>query len=57
MDAHTLKILEYEKIKKLLAEHATSSLGARRAYELYPLKNLDTIRKNFMRSQICSTST
>ena len=46
MDTHTLRILEYEKIKELLAERATSSLGAKRALELYPLTNLDTIQRS-----------
>jgi DNA mismatch repair protein MutS2 len=35
-DAHTLRVLEYERVTQMLAERAACSLGAERARELQP---------------------
>ena len=45
MDDRTLRVLEYEKIKALLAERAASSLGKRRALNLEPSVDPDWVRR------------
>ena len=43
MEAHTLKVLEYDKIRAMLAERAASSLGNEAAAALAPSKDIDWI--------------
>lgn len=45
MDAHTLQILEYERLKSLLAERAVSFAGRELIADLQPLTDLDLIRR------------
>ena len=44
MDAHTLELLEFHKVRELLAGYAASSLGKDHARQLEPLTDADTIR-------------
>lgn len=44
MDAHTLEILEFDKVRELLAGHASSSLGKDLARQIEPSTNLERIR-------------
>jgi DNA mismatch repair protein MutS2 len=44
MDAHTLELLEFDKVRELLAGYAASSLGKELARQLEPSTNADTIR-------------
>jgi DNA mismatch repair protein MutS2 len=44
MDAHTLELLEFDKIRELLAAYAACSLGKELARQLEPSTNLDKIR-------------
>lgn len=43
MNNKTLQILEYNKIKDLLAEHASSQLGKTKCASLHPLRNREAI--------------
>lgn len=44
MNAHTLKVLEYDAIRQKLAAHCTTPLGAERARQMTPLTDIGTIR-------------
>ncbi len=44
MDAHTLALLEFDKVRELLAGHAASSLGKELARAVEPLTDADAIR-------------
>jgi len=44
MDAHTLDLLEFDKVRELLAGYAASSLGKELARQLEPSTNADAIR-------------
>jgi len=44
MDAHTLELLEFDKVRELLAGYAASSLGKELARQLEPGTNADAIR-------------
>ncbi|HEX5273249.1 MAG TPA: DNA strand exchange inhibitor protein, partial [Gemmataceae bacterium] len=44
MDAHTLALLEFDKVRELLAGHAASSLGKELARGLEPMTDADRIR-------------
>ncbi len=44
MDAHTLELLEFDKVRELLAGHAASSLGKELARQLEPRTKADAIR-------------
>lgn len=44
MDAHTLSLLEFDKVRELVAARAASALGKERARDLSPLRDLGTIR-------------
>ncbi len=44
MDAHTLALLEFDKVRELLAGHAASSLGKELARALEPMTDPDAIR-------------
>ena len=48
---HTEKVLEYDKLKALLKQHAHSQLGAARAARLKPFQQLDTVR---YQQRLCS---
>lgn len=43
MEEHSLKVLEFDKVVKMLAERAACSLGRERAMELAPQSDLDWI--------------
>ena len=43
MDNKTLEILEYNKLIKLLSDHATSELGKIKCASLHPLRNREAI--------------
>ena len=43
MDNKTLEILEYNKLIKLLSDHATSQLGKNKCASLHPLRNREAI--------------
>jgi DNA mismatch repair protein MutS2 len=45
MDAHTLELLEFNKVRELLAGYAASSLGKELARRLEPGTDLDQIRE------------
>src|SRR6266540_3301148 len=45
MNAHTLKVLEYEQVRELLAEHISTDLGRERLAELAPLDEEEDIRR------------
>lgn len=45
MDAHTLELLEFAKVRELLAGYAASSLGKELALQLEPLRDLPTIQE------------
>jgi DNA mismatch repair protein MutS2 len=45
MDAHTLELLEFPKVRQLLAGYAATSLGKELALQLHPLADLDRIRE------------
>ena len=45
MDAHALKVLEYDRIRELLAACCACSLGKRRARALRPSRDADWIRE------------
>lgn len=45
MDAHSLKILEFNKIKELLAARASSELGKKAAFSVEPLSCQSTIKR------------
>jgi DNA mismatch repair protein MutS2 len=44
MDAHTLELLEFNKVRDLLAGYAACSLGKERAQQIEPRTDLDAIR-------------
>lgn len=44
MNAHTLKVLEYDAIRQKLAAHCTTPLGAERARQMTPLTDIEVIR-------------
>src|SRR5262245_59272808 len=44
MDAHTLELLEFDKVRELLAAYAASSLGKDLARQLEPRTDADAIR-------------
>ncbi len=44
MDAHTLELLQFDKLRELVAGYAASSLGAELARQLEPSTDLETIR-------------
>lgn len=44
MNAHTLKVLEYDAIRQKLAAHCTTPLGAERARQMTPLTDAETVR-------------
>jgi DNA mismatch repair protein MutS2 len=44
MDAHTLALLEFDKVRELLASHAASSLGKELARSLEPMTGADRVR-------------
>ena len=48
---HTEKVLEYDKLKALLKQHAHSQLGASRAAKLKPFQQLDAVR---YQQRLCS---
>jgi DNA mismatch repair protein MutS2 len=48
---HTEKVLEYDKLKVLLKQHAHSQLGASRAAKLKPFQQLDAVR---YQQRLCS---
>ncbi len=45
MEAHTLRVLEFDKIVNLLAEQAACSLGRERALELVPQRDVNWISR------------
>lgn len=45
MDAHTLGLLEYDKVRELLAGYAVSSLGREKARSMEPMTDLAAITK------------
>ncbi len=45
MEKHTLKVLEFEKILNILADHAACSLGQERALALVPQVDLEWIQR------------
>src|SRR5688572_14289220 len=44
MDTHTLELLEYDKIRELVAGYAACSLGKELARQMEPRTDLDAIR-------------
>ncbi len=44
MDSHTLDLLEFDKVRHLLAEYAATSLGVELARQIEPSRNVDQIR-------------
>ena len=44
MDAHTLDLLGFDKVRELLAGYAASSLGRDLARQIEPSTDIDTIR-------------
>ncbi|NSW80577.1 MAG: endonuclease MutS2, partial [Chthonomonadetes bacterium] len=44
MNAHTLKVLEYDAIRQKLAAHCTTPLGAERARQMTPLTDIESVR-------------
>ncbi|MCS6950440.1 MAG: endonuclease MutS2 [Armatimonadota bacterium] len=44
MNAHTLKVLEYDAIRQRLAAHCATPMGAERVRQLTPSSDLETIR-------------
>ncbi len=44
MNAHTLRVLEYDAIRQKLAAHCTTPLGAERARQMTPLTDVETVR-------------
>ncbi len=44
MDAHTLDLLEFDKVRALLGGFAVSSMGKELALQIEPLTNIETIR-------------
>jgi DNA mismatch repair protein MutS2 len=44
MDQHTLDLLEFDKVRHLLAEYAATSLGAELARQIEPSRNANQIR-------------
>lgn len=45
MERRVLRVLEFDKIINMLAQHAASSLGRERALALIPVRNTDAIKK------------
>ncbi len=45
IDEHTLSVLEFNKVKKLITSYAVSTLGVERIEEIAPSNNLEPIRK------------
>src|SRR5260370_8745831 len=45
MNAHALKVLEYEQVRTLLAEQISTDLGRERVAEMAPLDEEDDIRR------------
>ena len=50
MDAHTLELLEFGKLKELLAGYASSLLGKERARALAPMTDLELVREAIART-------
>src|SRR5580704_16947679 len=46
MDAHTLELLEFAKVRELLAAYASSSLGKDLATQLEPSTDIENLRLN-----------
>ena len=49
MNSHALAVLEFPRSLALIAERATSALGAERVRELRPTSDLDTIQRELAR--------
>lgn len=49
--AYSEKILEYDKLKSLLAKHTRSELGRHKVEQLQPIRNISTIR---YQQQLCA---
>src|SRR4051794_14913936 len=45
MDSHTLELLEFDKVRELLAGYAASSLGRDLARQIEPSTRLDDVRR------------
>jgi DNA mismatch repair protein MutS2 len=45
MEEHALKVLEFDKVVNMLAEHAATTLGRERALDLVPQRDLQWIRQ------------
>ena len=43
MDAHTLQVLEFDRVRQLLAEHANCALGRSMALKVRPANRLDVV--------------
>jgi DNA mismatch repair protein MutS2 len=43
IDEHSLQVLEFDQVRRILAAYASSSLGRRAALELYPSVDLDWV--------------
>jgi DNA mismatch repair protein MutS2 len=46
MDAHTLELLQFDKVRELLARYAASSLGAELARQVEPSRDAEAIRRD-----------
>src|SRR5262245_7810772 len=46
MDPHTLDLLEFDKVRSLLADYAATSLGAELAHRVDPSRDVHKIRSN-----------
>src|SRR6058998_1672812 len=45
MNAHALRVLEYEQVRDLLSEHISTDLGRERIAELAPMDEEEDIRR------------
>ena len=44
MDAHTLELLEFDKVRVILAGYASTSLGEELARQVSPIQDIERIR-------------
>lgn len=48
---HALRVLEYDRIREILASYASTALGKEKARQLQPLRSAETIRKRLRETE------
>jgi len=48
---HALRVLEYDRVREIIASYASTSLGKERAMKMAPLRAIDAIRKRLLETE------